>query len=130
MESAIKTTQAQNLLLVPNRTAGSHKRSVVTTLRNPAASDERALCSMVTAITELAIVSREVLHIFADYSVHTHTFRVDVFPAGTDYNCARRPAFGASIRMGEKDALDRLKHLEDSLIDLVAAAKDDAMGAC
>ena len=94
------------------------------------ADSGRAICSMVSAITELAMVSRDVLHIEVKFSAHINELEVKAFDAKTDYMASHHRLFGRSVYLDSANALDALKQLEDELIDLIADAKDKAMGGC
>ncbi len=92
-------------------------------------TDERELCGMVSAITTLAILSRDVLAIFVNYSASVNSLSIDVYPADTDFHRYPRPDFHTIISFKRGEPIEQLKALEDKLIELVAAAKDNAMGA-
>jgi hypothetical protein len=92
--------------------------------------DEQASAArLVAAITELSILNADVIHIHASFHAHTNAFEVRVNSAATDY---RKPTvmLREHMSLDKAWALEQLKNLEDKLIDLVAAAKDDAIGAC
>lgn len=95
--------------------------------RNPA--NTSSVCDAVNAITTLAMLDCNVIHIHISFHAHTNAFEVRVNSAGTDY---KKPSVMLSeyIYLDKAWALEQLKTLEDKLIDLVAQAKDEAMGAC
>ncbi|WP_028865055.1 hypothetical protein [Psychromonas aquimarina] len=89
---------------------------------------EDAVYSMVNSIMTLAMLNAEVLHIQTLYSPHVKKFNVRVQPADSDY---KNPnvVFIEDIYLDKPTSLEQLKILEDLLIELVADAKDLAMGA-
>ncbi|MFT6986906.1 MAG: hypothetical protein ACJAT7_002756 [Psychromonas sp.] len=91
--------------------------------------DAHSVCNMVNAIMSLAVLNSELLHIHTRYSPHVKTLDVRVQPADTDYE---NPAvvFKEHIYLDKPKSLEQLKNLEDLLIELVADAKDLAMGGC
>lgn len=91
--------------------------------------DDRAICDSVTAITTLAIVSADVLHINIDYSPQLKELKVRVFDVDTHSYHKLVKKFAKSIYLESKNAREQLNVLEDKLIELVADAKDKAMGA-
>jgi len=91
--------------------------------------DERAICDSVTAISTLSILSRDVLHINVDYSPQLNELKVRVFDVDTNYYHKLVRKFAKSIFLESKSAREQLNVLEDKLIELVADAKDKAMGA-
>jgi len=93
--------------------------------------DEQAsIASQVATITELAVLSCDVLHIHVVYEAHTRAMSVEVYPAHTIYRGHQAPMFRSRVSLKRDDPLEQLKDLEDKLIDLIADAKDNAMGAC
>lgn len=124
-----------------NEPASTQTASIVTLLNRAAhfsnqaskmleADSERAICSMVGAITELAMVSRSALHIEVKFSAHVNELEVKAFNANTDYMAPHRRVFGRNVYLDGVRALDALKQLEDELIDLIADAKDKTMRGC
>lgn len=90
---------------------------------------DHEICQAVSAITTLAILSSDVLHIETEYTASIKGFAVKVFDAGTDYMLSHPRKFGRSIYLDSADALLKLNQLEDLLIELVGAAKDKSTGA-
>jgi len=91
--------------------------------------DDRKICDSVTAITTLAIVSADDIHIEVTFSAHIKELQVKVFDVNTNYFDIYRQAFGRSVYLDAKTAPEQLSALEDKLIELIADAKDKAMGA-
>ncbi|WP_028864296.1 hypothetical protein [Psychromonas aquimarina] len=95
---------------------------------NTHSESEDAVYSMVNSIMTLAMLNAEVLHIQTSYSPHVKKLNVRVQPADSDY---KNPnvVFTEEIYLDKPTSLEQLKILEDLLIELVADAKDLAMGA-
>lgn len=91
--------------------------------------DAHSVCEMVNAIGNLAILNCDLLHIHTHYSPHVNQLEVRVQPADTDY-ANPKLVFKEFIYLDKPKALEKLKALEDLLIELVADAKDNAMGGC
>ena len=86
--------------------------------------------SMVSSITTYAMLNSDVLHIDVKYTACIEEIEVKVFDGKTDYSTAHSRKFSCAVYLDNHNALNTLKALEDKLIDLVAEAKDKAMGAC
>lgn len=91
--------------------------------------DAHSVCDMVNSISALAMLNCDVLHIHTSYAAHVQVFDVRVQPADTDY-ANPKMVFHERIRLDKPKSLEQLKNLEDLLIELVADAKDAAMGGC
>jgi len=93
--------------------------------------DEQAsIARQVAAITELAVLSCDTLHIHADYAAHIQSLAVEVYPVKEVYRGHPAPMFRARVSLRRGNPIEQLKDLEDKLIELIAAAKDEAMGGC
>jgi hypothetical protein len=92
--------------------------------------DQQKICEMVSAITGLAILNHDVIHIHVDYVAHTQWLAIEVYPGKTVYRGHPAPIFRERISLKRDNPVEQLKTLEDKLIDLIAEAKDNAMGAC
>lgn len=110
--------------------ANTKDSSVVHILKNDGYQNDRAICSMVSAITELAILSQQLIHIEVKFTAVVNELEVKVFRATTNYLGGVRRLFVRCVYLDNSNALDELKALEDQLIELVAEAKDKAIGAC
>jgi len=92
--------------------------------------DQQKICEMVSAITGLAILNHDVIHIHVDYAAHIQSLAIEVYPAQTVYRGHPAATFRQRISFRRDNPLEQLKTLEDKLIDLIAEAKDNAIGAC
>lgn len=90
--------------------------------------NDHAIHSMVNSIMTLAMINSDLLHIHITYSAHTKSISARVLGADTNYNNPH-VIFSDQLRMNKPHSLEQLKALEDLLIELVADAKDKAMGA-
>ena len=91
--------------------------------------DELAISNAVSAITTLSLLNANIIHIEFEYIPWLNDFTVKVFDGATNYMQGNPKKFGRGICLDKPDALEKLHALEDELIDLVAEAKDKAMGA-
>ena len=91
--------------------------------------DELAISNAVSAITTLSLLNANVIHIEFEYIPWLNDFTVKVFDGATNYMQGNPKKFGRGICLDKPDALEKLNALEDELIELVAEAKDKAMGA-
>ncbi|WP_022940090.1 hypothetical protein [Psychromonas hadalis] len=88
-----------------------------------------SVCSMVSAIMTLAMLSSDVLHIEVAYSPHCADLDVKVFNVDTNYFGIYKPLFRRCVHLDQSTSLEYLKALEDELIELVGNAKDKLVGA-
>jgi len=91
---------------------------------------QATIASLVAGITELAILNADVIHIFCDYSPHINSLFVEVNHGNTVYEDLNGPFFRCTVSLKRGHPIEELKDLEDKLIELIADAKDNAMGAC
>lgn len=89
-----------------------------------------AIRCMVNSIMTLSMINSDVLHINVAYTPAAEELEVKVFASDTDYFQACKTKFSRSVYLDAVSTLEQLKALEDHLIDLVADAKDKAIGAC
>lgn len=111
-----------------NQILNPNAKPIFSTVKKINVSD-KSLCSMVSDITDLAVLSVDVIHIEVTFSAHIKELQVKVFDVNTNYFGIYRQAFGRSVYLDAKTAPEQLLALEDKLIELVADAKDKAMGA-
>ncbi len=90
---------------------------------------EYDICKAIGAINTLAFLNASVLHIETEFLPFIQTFSVKVFDANTDYMKSHPRKFGHSVQLEKPYELDKLKALEDLLIEMIADAKDKIMGA-
>lgn len=124
----IQTSSRAPLLIGVDMAAGPDS-SVIHVLKNSEHEKAHAIRSMVNSIMTLAMLNSDLLHIHASYSAHVKAVEVRVNPASTNYEFPI-VLFKEHIYLDKPNALEQLKVLEDLLIELVADAKDLAMGAC
>ncbi|MGF1704142.1 hypothetical protein L4D09_28040 [Photobacterium makurazakiensis] len=91
---------------------------------------ERDCQDVVMQIMQLAMMNKDVIHIFVDYQVHVDSLTVRVLDAETDYEANQDYIHRVDISLTrnryENDAtpLTQLLELEDKLLELIAEAKD------
>ena len=90
---------------------------------------EKVIAEQICSITTLAVLNASVLHIDIEYTPWLSSFSVKVFEVTTDYMKAHPNHFRRTVLLERPDAINRLKDLEDLLIDKVGEAKDKLMGA-
>jgi hypothetical protein len=95
----------------------------------PDTSERLSVCHMVNAITTLAMLNAEVLHIEVFYEPHCADLNIKVHKADANYFGIYKAIFRRSVHLDQLTSLMQLKTLEDDLIELVAEAKDRLMGA-
>lgn len=88
---------------------------------------ELAISNAVSAITTLALLHTNIIHIEFEYCAWLKSFSVKVFDVDTDYMRAHPRKFGCGVQLDQANSLDYLHDLEDKLISLIADAKDKAM---
>jgi hypothetical protein len=85
---------------------------------------------VVLQIIQLAMMNKEVIHIFVHYEAHVDLLTVRVRDVETDYDgmqsCIHRVDISLTRNRYEDDAtpLTQLLELEDKLLELIAEAKD------
>lgn len=87
-------------------------------------SIDMSICNQVAAITALAILSYEVVHIEVKYIACLHLLDVKVLDGKTDLFMGSTYKFGCAVYLDSPSALEQLKVLEDKLIDAVVDAKE------
>lgn len=112
-------------------TSGALNRAFNDRAKNILISDKKdlAISRQVAAINDLAILNHNVLHIFVEYAAHTRSFSVEVYPLDVDFNYFPKVSFKSDISFKRGEPVEQLKALEDKLIELIADAKDNMMGA-
>jgi hypothetical protein len=97
---------------------------------NVSSDEDLLLVRAVSAITELAILSKNAMHIGVDYSPINHAFYVTARQTDHNYKDIESSVdLREFVYLSEEDALQQLQTVEDKLIELVGLAKDKAMGA-
>jgi len=87
---------------------------------------------VVLQIMQLALMNKDVIHIFVDYQAHADLLTVRVIGTETDYQkphvCIHREdVWLSSPRLeGDVTPLEQLLAFEDKLLELIAEAKDKA----
>ena len=90
---------------------------------------DMTVCNMVNAITTLALLNADFLHIQVFYEPHCADLNIKVFNADTNYFGMYKPIFNRCIHLDSPSTILQLKTLEDDLIEFVADAKDKLVGA-
>jgi len=122
-------SKALNMRLLVKSPKGTDLAKAALAQKPAYVADEQLLCRMVNAISDLAILSSDVIHIETAYSAHAKDFQVKVFNADTNYFGIYKPIFDRAVYLDNSLAYEQLRDLEDKLIELIADAKDKAMGA-
>ena len=122
-------SKALNMRLLVKSPKGTDLAKAALEQKPAYVADEQLLCRMVNAISDLAILSSDVIHIETAYSANTKDFQVKVFNADTNYFGMYKPIFDRAVYLDNSLAYEQLRDLEDKLIELIADAKDKAMGA-
>ena len=108
-----------------------HKRidNILRPLMMDKTERDKSIAEQICSITTLAVLNASVLHIDVEYIPWLSSFTVKVFDINTNYMEVRPPYFRRTVPLERPDAVNRLKDLEDLLIDKVGEAKDKLMGA-
>lgn len=128
MENSIPITTCGN---IPSLGYEEHKRidNVWRSLMANKGERDKAIAEQICSITTLAVLNASVLHIDIEYIPWLSSFSIKVFETSTDYMKAHPAHFRRTVLLERPDAVNRLKDLEDLLIDKVGEAKDKLMGA-
>lgn len=92
-------------------------------------SEDLSLANAVSAVVELAILSKSILDINVEYSPEVAMFSVKAFPVNTNYFGLYKTIFNRAVYLDQPSSRLQIQTLEDDLIELIANAKDKAMGA-
>jgi len=128
MESSIQNLQLNigNKMIIGIDPAKGDSTAV---MPMPSTDQDKSIAEQICAITTLAVLNASVLHIEVEYIPWLSSFTVKVFEVTTDYMKAHPNHFRRIVPLERPDAINRLKDLEDLLIDKVGEAKDKLMGA-
>ncbi|MFT6909355.1 MAG: hypothetical protein ACJAS1_006071 [Oleiphilaceae bacterium] len=90
------------------------------------------ICEEANAITTLAMMNQDVVHISVEYSGHVNWISVEASSVHERSRTSmKRPSLilcANHVRLKEKDALEQLKTIKDKLIELIADEKDKVAG--
>lgn len=99
------------------------------TALNDSTEEDLSLARAVSAIVELAMLSKSILDINVEYSPEDAMLSVKAFPVNTNYFGLYKNIFNRGVYIDQPSSRLQVQTLEDDLIELIANAKDKAMGA-
>lgn len=90
-------------------------------------SEQKKIVAQIMVLIELAMVSREEIHIHVEYQPHVEWVGIDVMDKDHNYksgNWAEELLISKYIKLNEKDALNQLLKIEDVIINLIGEVKE------
>ncbi|KDM89718.1 hypothetical protein [Photobacterium galatheae] len=121
----MKTTQRKSELVIRAEELANKCEAFAKSLKPLSDCEE-----VVLEILRLAMLNREVIHIFPSYYPHVNDFDITVLPKTESYaSASQHKLYENSVKLvdcnGKSDsALKALLAIEDKLLELIAEAKD------
>lgn len=91
------------------------------------AAKQRDIFDIVCAINVLAMVNKDVIHIFTDYSAHVNQFTVWAISVDQDYSEERyHRLISEDVYLDNEGALPKLLLIESNLTELIIETREEA----